>query len=71
MLVWLWYEHVRFFRRYGLQDGFTIVINAVLLFVILFYVYPLKFLFSLLSQTLFGLGGSHPLECRALKKCAN
>jgi hypothetical protein len=27
MLVWLWYEHVRFFRRYGLQDGITIVIQ--------------------------------------------
>jgi hypothetical protein len=60
MLVWLWYEHYRFFRKYALQDGITIVLNAVLLFVVLFYVYPLKFLFAYLSFTLFGLGGAHP-----------
>ncbi len=47
-LVGIWYAHYLFFRRYGLQDGFTIVLNAVLLFVILFYIYPLKFLFTLL-----------------------
>ena len=35
-----------FFRRYGLQDGATVVINSVLLFVALFYVYPLKFMFD-------------------------
>jgi uncharacterized membrane protein len=40
----LWYRHYQFFRRYGLQDGVTISLNA-LLFVILAYVYPLKFLF--------------------------
>ncbi|MCG3158148.1 MAG: hypothetical protein DKINENOH_04789 [bacterium] len=47
-LVAIWYAHYLFFRRYGLQDGFTFVLNAALLFVILFYVYPLKFLFTLL-----------------------
>jgi hypothetical protein len=60
MLVWLWYEHYRFFRKYALQDGVTILLNAVLLFVVLFYVYPLKFLFAYLSYTMFGLGGAHP-----------
>lgn len=47
-LVAIWYGHYLFFRRYGLQDGFTFVLNAILLFVILFYIYPLKFLFTLL-----------------------
>jgi uncharacterized membrane protein len=60
MLVWLWYEHYRFFRKYALQDGVTILLNAILLFVVLFYVYPLKFLFAYLSFTMFGLGGAHP-----------
>jgi uncharacterized membrane protein len=60
MLVWLWYEHFRFFRKYALQDGVTILLNAVLLFVVLFYVYPLKFLFTYLSFMIFGLGGAHP-----------
>jgi len=45
LLCFLWYRHYQFFRRYGLQDGVTISLNALLLFVILAYVYPLKFLF--------------------------
>lgn len=46
LLVWIWYEHNLFFRRYGLQDPYTVVLNAGLLFVVLFYVYPLKFMFD-------------------------
>ena len=46
LLTWIWYEHNIFFRRYGLQDALTTTLNAVLLFVVLFYVYPLKFLFT-------------------------
>ena len=48
MLLTLWYAHYVFFRRYGLHDQFSIFLNSVLLFVVLFYVYPLKFLFSTL-----------------------
>jgi uncharacterized membrane protein len=46
LLVWIWHEHNMFFRRYGLQDSWTVFLNAVLLFVVLFYVYPLKFMFD-------------------------
>src|SRR5688500_12935410 len=46
LLTWVWYEHNVFFRKYGLQDPLTTTLNAVLLFVVLFYVYPLKFLFT-------------------------
>jgi uncharacterized membrane protein len=46
LLCFLWYRHYQYFRRYGLQDIVTIALNALLLFVILAYVYPLKFLFS-------------------------
>jgi uncharacterized membrane protein len=46
LLLWIWHEHNVFFRRYGLQDGVTIVLNGGLLFVVLFYVYPLKFMFD-------------------------
>ena len=48
MLVWIWFEQHKYFRRYGLQDGVTVTLNVILLFVVLFYVYPLKFLFGLL-----------------------
>jgi hypothetical protein len=44
MVSWIWYEHNLFFRRYGLQDPWTVFLNSMLLFVVLFYVYPLKFL---------------------------
>lgn len=50
MLILLWYSHYKFFRRYGLHDNATIVINGLLLFVVLFYVYPLKFLFTVLTN---------------------
>jgi uncharacterized membrane protein len=43
LLLVVWEKHYRFFRRYGLQDGTTVLLNSVLLFVVLFYVYPLKF----------------------------
>lgn len=44
VLLWIWYEHNLFFRRYGLQDPYTVVLNGALLFVVMFYVYPLKFM---------------------------
>jgi uncharacterized membrane protein len=56
VLVSIWHEHFTFFRRYGLEDGRIIWLNAALLFVVLFYVYPLKFLFTLVvNQVLFRL----------------
>ena len=56
VLYWIWYEHQRFFRRYQLADGATVILNALLLFVVLFYVYPLKFMFTFLARLFFGLG---------------
>jgi uncharacterized membrane protein len=56
MVVWIWYEHNWFFRRSGLQDPWTVFLNAVLLFVVLFYVYPLKFLTASLLYATFGIG---------------
>jgi hypothetical protein len=42
----VWWQHHNFFRRYGLDDGLTATLNFVLLFVMLLYTYPLKFLFT-------------------------
>lgn len=49
ILVWIWYCHHVYFRRYGLQDGYTVILNTVLLFLVLMYVYPLKFIFSAIT----------------------
>lgn len=55
LLVWIWHEHAVLFERYPLTDGRTTLLNSVLLFVVLVYVYPLKFMFeSFMGQ--FGLG---------------
>jgi uncharacterized membrane protein len=54
LLIVIWQEHYVFFRRYGLHDGATIWMNAGLLFVMLFYVYPLKFLFTIVLAPLTG-----------------
>ena len=54
LLVWIWYNQYIFFRRYGLHDGATIVYNSVLLFVVVFFVYPLKFLFTFLVKAYTG-----------------
>lgn len=48
ILLMIWQEHHNFFRRYGVHDGVTIWLNGLLLFVVLFYVYPLKFLMTML-----------------------
>ncbi|HUQ50456.1 MAG TPA: TMEM175 family protein [Terriglobales bacterium] len=48
MLAMVWHAHVKFFRRYGLQTLQASALNCTLLFVVLFYVYPLKFLFTFL-----------------------
>jgi uncharacterized membrane protein len=54
MLALVWYEHYIFFRQYGLRDTWTVVLNLVLLFVVMFYVYPLKFMFTLLANLFLG-----------------
>ena len=54
-LVLIWAVHNAFFRRYGLQDRTTVAINACLLFVVLFYVYPLKFVAEGLAASVFRL----------------
>ncbi|PYQ33403.1 MAG: hypothetical protein DMF57_09600 [Acidobacteria bacterium] len=56
LFIDFWHEHYTFFKRYALEDNTTIVLNAILLFVILFYVYPLKFMFTLFVA---GVSGEH------------
>ena len=58
ILCLLWYQHYLFFRRYGLHDGAMIALNSLLLFVILAYIYPLKFLFRSFNEQLLGQAGT-------------
>lgn len=54
MLMLIWYEHFIYFRRYGLEDALTVALNSALMFVIVLYVYPLKFLFTILVASVLG-----------------
>src|SRR5215470_19075838 len=47
LLFQVWWRHYQFFRTYDLEDAYVIAWTGVLLFVVLFYVYPLKFVWSL------------------------
>src|SRR5258708_6020195 len=53
-LIMIWRAHYKFSRRYGLEDPYTVFLNVVLLFLVLFYVYPLKFVFSLVIGQITG-----------------
>lgn len=41
-----WYRHNTWSRRYGLDDGVSILLSLILVFLVLVYVYPLKMLFG-------------------------
>jgi hypothetical protein len=60
----LWLQHVRFFYYYNLTDSLVYKANIVLLFLILIYVYPLKFLFTVFFQIMYTLifeaGNNYP-----------
>ena len=54
-LALIWNGHYKFCRRFGLDDGTARFLTCVMLFLVLFYVYPLKFLFNLgINSMLFG-----------------
>lgn len=55
LIIVIWYQHYVFFLRYGLQNTKTVVVNTFLLFLLLIYVYPLKFLARFLVELYSGL----------------
>jgi uncharacterized membrane protein len=51
ILLMIWQEHHSLFKRFPSGDGVTIWLNGALLFVVVSYIYPLKFLFAGLVGT--------------------
>lgn len=47
LIILIWHEHFVFFYRYGMRSGKVIFLNTLFLVIVLFYVYPLKFLTKL------------------------
>jgi len=56
-LLYMWVVHTGLFRRYPLSDGLPILLNGILLFTILFFVYPLKFMASSFVSRFAGAAG--------------
>ncbi|MFK7865128.1 MAG: TMEM175 family protein, partial [Pseudohongiellaceae bacterium] len=44
VLMWIWYTHSVWSRRFGLEDTTTVVISVILIILILVFIYPLKIL---------------------------
>lgn len=61
-LTVLWAIHDRFFRRTGLDDAPTRVLNTVLLFMVLVFVFPLKYLAGMSLAALGVATGVEPLR---------
>jgi uncharacterized membrane protein len=67
LLALIWNSHYKFCRRYGLDDGFCRFLTCIMLFLVLFYVYPLKFLFNVsITGLLFGAGPPHLMTASQL-----
>jgi len=48
LIVRIWKSHYDWSRHYALQDGTSLRLSLLLVFVVLIYIYPLRLLFSLL-----------------------
>jgi uncharacterized membrane protein len=62
LVFFFWYLQNCFFRDYGINDHWVIFLNLALLTLILFYAFPLKFLFALLLTWITGINFSTPQD---------
>ena len=56
VVSWIWFEHYLFFLHFKVQDNLTVLFNLMLLFVVLFFAYPLKFVLTRLIGAWTGYG---------------
>lgn len=57
MLMMFWWGHHEWSRRYGLDDLWTLLLSCGLVFTVLIYVYPLRFMFQLMMTWIGGITG--------------
>jgi uncharacterized membrane protein len=55
LISFVWYQHYIYFRRYGLDNTMIISINFFLVFIVMFFIYPLKFLANILVYQFFDI----------------
>lgn len=56
ILIWFWFAHHVYSRRLGLIDAPTTAVTACLLFIVLFFVYVMKYLYAWLLAHVIGVG---------------
>jgi hypothetical protein len=61
-LMWIWYEHSVWSKRYGLDDAMTAFLSALLLIVMLVYIYPMRLMAGGMFAWLSGSYLSHSFE---------
>lgn len=54
VMLQIWTIHFTFFRRYGVADKTIITLNSILIFVVLYLAYPLRFTFESLYAWIIG-----------------
>ena len=57
LLFNMWRMQYTFFRRYGLDDKKVVMLTGALLFVLLLFVYPLKFIMGVMNEKLLTIVG--------------
>jgi len=58
IIIMIWHEHYVFYLRYGLRNTRVILLNTLFLVIVLFYVYPLKFITKLVLYPIAILAGN-------------
>lgn len=66
-LLLIWVAHKNLFRRYPLDDAFTVVVNGVFLLTILFYAYPLRLIAGSLVSVFMSDGQAVPASVEQLR----
>lgn len=46
LLCLFWHAHYTWYRRYGIEDGRSVLLSLLLVFLVLIYVYPLHMMFN-------------------------
>ena len=53
-LIWIWFAHATWSKRYGLEDGKSIMLSGLLTMLVLVYIYPMRMLASALFSWISG-----------------
>ena len=66
LLAMFWWAHASWSRKFGLDDGRSVLLSLVLVFLVLVYVYPLRIIFGSFLSFLTGGWLPSPLEIHAV-----